>query len=353
MTNTDLLPPLPERVPQTLQELDPLSARLALDIEKQCAEAGFKLRGVQLLIGLSGGTDSLALTVLLAALRQRCDLRLAACHLDHGLRPGARLEQNWVNGFCQRLGIDFFPRVADVRGLAATRKTGLEEAGRAARYAAFQQITDCLGSDALVLGHTLDDLGEDVFMRLLRGCGWPALGGMRQYDAERALLRPLLYTERAALTALLQRLNLPHLEDESNSSDEFLRNRVRKLLTGLKQENPGLPRHVEKLNRLAAYDDAYWAAQLDALPMEISNGRVRLDRAKLKDQPKALRLRLYMRCIRHLGKGQALFDNLLNIDATCLAYSLKATTHKVIELPQGIRVIIDGPDILFTFPAPE
>ena len=234
------LPALPGRIPGKLQDLDPQSARLALLVERLLLEErGDEMRGSGLLLGVSGGTDSLALLVMLAALRERLQCGIRVCHVNHCLRPSAAAEQDWVAAFCARLEVDFHGRAVNVAALAAQKRIGLEEAGRVARLAAFREIAAQDGS-LIVTGHTLNDLAEDVLMRLLRGSGWPALAGMDRYNPESRVLRPLLFIERSELTAFLERLNLPHLEDESNAEPDFLRNRLRlgvvPLLLG---ENPG------------------------------------------------------------------------------------------------------------------
>ena len=357
---TSSLPALPERIPGKLQDLDPQSAHLVLRVERLLREKdNLNFKNAGLLLGVSGGTDSLALLVMLNALRERLGCRLKVCHVNHCLRPTAAAEQEWVAAFCARLEVEFHDRVVDVAALAAQKQIGLEEAGREARLAAFRDIAAQDGS-LVVTGHTLNDLAEDVLLRLLRGSGWPALAGMDRFNPESRIVRPLLFIERSELTAFLERLNLPHLEDESNAEPDFLRNRLRlgvvPLLLG---ENPGWLYQVRTLKRLAEIDSAYWLAEVERRPAQIfapgesglafadyntNQKSVFLRREYLHDAPQALRLRLFMCCLQLLGGGQALADNLLALDRAWTGVGSGPHSGKIIQLPgkTAARTTADG-----------
>ena len=343
------LPALPGRIPGKLQDFDPQGAHLALRVERQLLEEGKAgVKNADILLGVSGGTDSLALLVILAALRERLGCTLKVCHVNHSLRLTAAAEQDWVADFCTRLGVEFHGRTADVAALAAQNRMGLEEAGREARLAAFREIAARDGS-FIATGHTLNDLAEDLLMRLLRGSGWPALAGMDRFNPESRMLRPLLFIERAELTAFLERLALPHLEDESNAAPDFLRNRLRfgvvPLLLG---ENPGWLDQVRTLKRLAEIDAAYWQTEVEGRPPQIfapgeadtgfsdydaAQKAVFLGREYLRDAPQALRLRLFMRCLQLLGGGQALADNLMALDRAWAGEGNGPHNGKLLQLP--------------------
>lgn len=343
------LPPLPERIPAKLQDLDAESARLVLRVERLLREEPLISPAKSgILAGVSGGTDSLALLLILALLRDRLQFKLRACHLNHGLRPAAAAEQEWVAGFCTRLGVEFHGRAVDVAALAAQKRLGLEEAGREARLAMFRELAAPAG-EVTATGHTLNDLGEDVLMRLLRGSGWPALAGMDRFNPETGVWRPLLFMERRDLAGFLERLNISHLEDESNQTPDFLRNRLRlEVVPLLLRENPGWLDQVRTLKRLAEVDAAYWREKttehqalvlepgetVDDLPgRDAARKAVFLSREQLRVAPQALRLRLYMRALHLLGGGQALADSLLALDRAWQPANSGPRSGKIIQLP--------------------
>lgn len=343
------LPTLPVHIPGRLQDLDPQSAHLVLRVERLLLEeTGAQLAGADVLAAVSGGTDSLALLIVLACLRERMRFKLKACHLNHGLRPSAAAEQEWVAKVCGCLDVEFYGRSADVAAQAVQKRIGLEEAGREARLAMFKEIS-APARGLMATGHTLNDLAEDVLMRLLRGSGWPALAGMDRFNAENNMLRPLLFTERRELTAFLERLKLPHLEDESNLAPDFLRNRVRlEMVPRLLKENPGWLDQVRTLKRLAEIDANYWLEEVAERPAQVfAPGEVERDfagrdagkksvflsREHLHNAPQALRLRLFMHCLQQLGGGQALADNLLALDRAWSADPAGPRGGKIIQLP--------------------
>lgn len=361
------LPPLPEHVPAKLQDLDPESARLALRVKRLLQkEPRMELSGAGVLAGVSGGTDSLAMLLILALLRERLQFELSACHLNHGLRPTAAAEQEWVARFCARLDVKFHGRAVDVAALAAQRRLGLEEAGREARLAMFRDLA-APGGDVIATGHTLNDLAEDVLMRLLRGSGWPALAGMDRFSPETGIWRPLLFMERRELAGFLERLNIPHLEDESNHTSDFLRNRLRlNVVPVLLRENPGWLDQVRTLKRLAEIDADYWAAEADMRPCLVfapgeaemaftgcdsARKTVFLSRECLENASQALRLRLFMRCVQELGGGQALADNLLALDRAWSADPAGPRGGKIVQFPGKTAARTGRDGIWFYFQA--
>lgn len=118
---------------------------------------------------------STALAVILRCL----GVSLVLAHLDHRLRPESGEEAESARRFAERLGVPCMVRRVDVEALARSEGIGLEDAGRRARYAFFDSALLSERAEWVVTGHHLDDLSEDVLMRLVRGSGWPGLGGMK------------------------------------------------------------------------------------------------------------------------------------------------------------------------------
>ena len=277
------LPSVPLSMPQTLQQLPPKAAHLALQVahfagsqingdfgpfKAHCPPSETALQGKGVLLAVSGGADSLCLLLLFKALQVKFNLRLEVCHLNHGLRPSAALEAQWVEDLCQHLHLPCHTSSVNIKELTEAKNSdlALEEAGRKARYAFFEQTRRAGQLDYIATAHNLNDLAEDALMRLLRGCGWPEFGGMPAFDARRGLLRPLLLTPRASIEQMLKNCALSWLEDESNSSDHYLRNRVRRhILPLFLKENTGFLQHVQTLWQLARADEFYWQSSLKTL----------------------------------------------------------------------------------------
>jgi tRNA(Ile)-lysidine synthase len=181
--------------------------------------------GETLLVGLSGGADSVALLDALASLAPAGGFRLVAAHLDHGLRAGSAEDAAFCADLCARLGIPLRTGRADVGGRARRDHEGLEAAGRRERQAFLRRLARQEGAVAIALAHTRDDQAETLLLRLLRGAGRRGLSAMRPHGG--GLLRPLLEVSRADVLAHLAARGLAWHEDETNADPVFLRNRVR------------------------------------------------------------------------------------------------------------------------------
>jgi tRNA(Ile)-lysidine synthase len=225
---------------------------------------------------------------------------------------------------------------------------GLEEAARQARYAFLERCRAEVGAAWIAVGHTRDDLAEDVVMRLVRGAGWPALGGMAGVDPARRLLRPLLLTARRDIEAFLRGLGVAWTEDASNADRSFLRNRVRlDVLPLLRRENPSLDQAMARLWRQARGDAARLEAELDALPWrEEQGGALSLPLAALRELPEALRLRACKRALERIGPGQPLADSLRVLDQAVMS----GQGGKTVQFP-GAKTVGIGRGMIRFHPA--
>lgn len=323
-------------LPRRMQDLPPAGARLCMAVGRFLKErCGVSPRHA--VVAFSGGADSTALAVILRCL----GVSLALAHLDHRLRPESGEEAESARRFAARLGVPCAVRRVDVGALARSEGIGLEDAGRRARYAFFDSLLGPEGSEWIVTGHHLDDLSEDVLMRLVRGSGWPGLGGMKAVDPARRLLRPLLGTPRAELEAFLRSLGVDWIEDASNRSDAFRRNRMRHhVVPLLKAENPSFSRSVQTLWELAREDELYWDGALAPVfaQLRLENGGLFLPRAAFVALPRAARLRVYAGLFHRFGRGQAQAETLFRLDDAAVA----SRSRKVFQFPGGVRIITDG-----------
>jgi tRNA(Ile)-lysidine synthase len=296
-------------MPNSLQDLPPKWAHFCLGIERFITDdLALDTTGMTLAVGLSGGADSTALLLCLHWLAVKNGGRVVAAHLNHRLRPEADNDARWAAALCESLGVPCVVREEDVAALAASRGVGVEEAGREARYILFADVLAQHGADFITLGHHLDDLGEDVLMRLARGTAWPGLSGMVGRDDGRRLLRPLLLTPKSTLTRFLTALGVPWREDATNSDPRWARNRIRAtVMPLLLQENPNFLDAVARLWRVGSADRDYWDAMT-------RNTGTTLSDTTLAEAHRALRLRLYKAALDGLGPGQPLADTLFGLD---------------------------------------
>lgn len=196
-------------------------------------------------IGVSGGSDSVALLRLV--LRFRPDVEPVVAHLNHALRPPACEEDEiFVANLCRTLGVPCIARrMSEQSPIPASN---LEARLRAARLDLFASVVNEFDASGVLLAHHADDRAETTLLRLLRGTDPLALDALRVESKIGGLriMRPLLLTRRTALEQYLRSIGQPWRVDESNASDQFARNRARKLLK----------RHPHLTDRLLALADA-------------------------------------------------------------------------------------------------
>jgi tRNA(Ile)-lysidine synthase len=205
-----------------------------------------------ILIALSGGPDSVCLTLLINALRESKRLRVAVAHVNHGLRSSADRDEVWVRQFCEARKIPFYSARIRVAARALKERESVEEAARRARYEALIRIAHKNGFELLATGHTADDQAETVMMRLAGGCGLWGLAGIptrRTASSGVSVIRPLLGIPKQDVLDALKRARVKFRTDSTNRSSQFLRNRVRFEALPLlrKRINPRIDSHLAEL----------------------------------------------------------------------------------------------------------
>jgi tRNA(Ile)-lysidine synthase len=307
--------------------------------------------GHTLVVGYSGGQDS---TCLLHTLAER-GLDLLAAHIDHSLRPDSAEQAQQVAEIARSFGAACAVRRIDVAAYQARTGWGVQQAARAARYQVLSAIVAEANAKALLVAHTADDQAETVLLNLLRGTGLKGLGGMRldeTLDPTRLgpplvqtlpmrVARPLLRVSRATTLAYCQELGLARVEDPSNQSGAYTRNRVRlELLPLLERFNPAVRSVLARTADLAAEDEQALDALARALLASLATAveadvlEVRLD--AWRQQPRALQRR-----ILRLALARLLGDLLDVPDAPiedALDLLASASTERAYHLPGGVEL---------------
>lgn len=193
--------------------------------------------GDHVLVGLSGGPDSVCLLTVLHMLRPELDIGLSAVYIDHGLRPEEiPIEKDFCSEFCNSLDVPFIVKSIDVITHVKEKTANKQEAARELRYKAFEDAAMEISANRIALGHNADDQAETVIMRLFRGAGASGLSGIP--PVRRHFIRPLIEIERNEIEDFLaqnqpdslHKLSRSFVTDSSNLKDEYLRNKIRHLI---------------------------------------------------------------------------------------------------------------------------
>lgn len=264
--------------------------------------------GTRVLIGLSGGSDSVALTLLLRELAPYMDFAVAGvAHVNHQLRDSANRDESFCRQLAARLGLPILAARADVKALADVHGLSVEDAARRARYEFLERAATELGGARIAVGHTLDDQAETFLLKLLRGAGSTGLGAI--YPQRDRIIRPVLEASRTELRDYLSALGEPWVEDETNADVSNPRNRVRHDVLPHLEAAMGLParRAIARAAGLLG-EDARWldelaADKLIALSTPTAYG-LELDADQLRSSPLPLARRILLRALRSRADGR-------------------------------------------------
>jgi len=206
-------------------------------IRKTIEHYGMLGTGDKIVLGVSGGADSIALLYALHELRDH-DLELIVAHLNHGLRGDeAERDARFVEQVAQSLNLPFEYKEVNTLQFKEERQLSIEEAGRILRYEFFTDVFTKFTADKIATAHTLDDQAETVLMRLFRGSGLRGLSGIPPVSGN--IIRPLIETRRSEIEDFLNSSGIKWVEDSTNKEAVFLRNKIRlDLLPELKNYNP-------------------------------------------------------------------------------------------------------------------
>jgi len=304
--------------------------------KKTIKNYGLLTKGDRIVVGVSGGPDSLALLLLLNALRQEMGLELYVAHLDHMLRKDSARDCEFVRRVSERLKLPFYSAQIDIR--AISRKGSLEEIARNARLGFLFRVAKEAGAKKIALGHNLDDQAETVLMRLLRGTGLFGLSGIlpKRNIAGFTVVRPLVEIRRRDIETYLKKKKIKPRRDISNSRDIYLRNRIRnRLLPLLEKKYNSNIREVLANTAQSAGSDYDFLNRMALRRQKAGSPRIDL-RSFLRLHPAMQRLILRRAFAAVKGDTRRLsFSHIREIEDLILNRPQGA----VVDLPAGVSVV--------------
>lgn len=273
--------------------------------------------GDTVVCAVSGGADSIALLWALYLLKEEWDLQLSAAHFNHHLRgEESNRDERFVRDFCEGYAIPLHVGSAHV----VPGRKGLEAAARDARYAYLRQLPGKIAT-----AHTADDNAETVLMRLVRGTGLKGLGAIS--PASGNVIRPMLNVTRQDVEDFLAEYSLSHITDSSNSSDDFLRNRLRHhVMPLLKAENPRLAENLSAMAlRLRLDEQALADLAVTDDPPSVE---------ALRQMPSAVRARALEQILKNCGVREPEASHIQQAESLVFSSNPSAAAH----FPGGITI---------------
>lgn len=215
----------------------------------------------KIVIGVSGGPDSICLLHVLYGLKERLGIEIVVAHVNHMLRDVADLESEYVQNFCKKLGIECYVKKADILEISKTQKKGTEEVGRQVRYDFFDEVAKKTNSNKIATAHNSNDRAETVILNILRGSGLSGLKGIEPIR-DNKYIRPLINTDRQDIENYCNDNKLEPKYDKTNNENIYTRNKVRNtVIPYIKKEfNPNIIKTINRLSSLATEENEYLQA---------------------------------------------------------------------------------------------
>ena len=294
-------------------------------------------KNLRVCVALSGGADSVCLLHYLKQNGAEFGITLSALTCEHGIRGENSLRDlRFVEELCAKWEIPLAVFRADVPAFASQSGRGLEEEGRAFRYACFEMVVAAGKADVVATAHHKGDVAETALFRLIRGT---SLKGLALIEEREKIIRPMLDVSRAEIESYAKEHALSYVTDESNFSEEYTRNFLRLHVMPLLEEAvPGAADHLTEFCKKAARDDRY----LQDLAREKITRRGNLIALPLS-LPAPLFSRAVVLCLNELGLERDYTE--ANVEAV-LSLSEKQS-GKRIELPHGIAAVREGDEVVF------
>lgn len=319
-------------------------------IEKTIEEHGLLPEGAHVVLGLSGGPDSVCLFYVLRVLAEKYGISLHAVHVNHQLRgEAADRDQEFVEQLCIEAGVPLDVTVFDCAKLAKDMGITTEEAGRIKRYEVFDDAADRIMRDdpdadvRIAVAHNYDDQAETIMFRLMRGTGLDGLAGMeyiREDERGHYLIRPLLDCKKKDIVRFCMKEKLDARLDETNEEAVYSRNAIRlDIFPYLEKYSPNFRDALVRLGNVAREDKAFMHSLAEQVMeyaiTEIGDGYIQFSRKKLQKIALPVRRRVMSLAASQLGLSEDLTQaHFVGADDVIMSGGPSAG----IDLPHGYRI---------------
>ena len=298
--------------------------------------------GSGVVVGVSGGADSVALLWALSEIKKEMGFELFAAHLNHGIRgEEAEGDQNYVRELCEKLGVGLYEERLDIPAIAAAGGKTLEQAAREQRYEFFERALEKFGADRIAVAHHMEDQAESIMLHMIRGSGLKGLTGMNHIRGN--IIRPFLDIHRAEVEDYLKEKGISYRTDSTNLDRDASRNRLRLDVMPYiaRHINPAVTDALCSMGSLLGEDESYLAAMAEQA-LDGAKTQSGYDRAKLNDLPAPLRSRAIRIAIERAG----VYSDIDRIHVQKATELLSARTGASLDLPH-ICAWVSYDDICF------
>lgn len=309
----------------------------------------------KIVIGVSGGPDSMCLLDSLYCLKEKLGIEIVVAHVNHMIRKEAEEETAYVKKYCNKHDIPCYIKKVEVIALAKEQKLGTEEMGRKIRYDFFIEVAKKAGANKIATAHNANDNAETVFMNILRGSG---ISGLKGIELKRnlqglELIRPLRECTRNEIEQYCKEQKLNPKIDSSNLENDYTRNKIRNIVIPYLQKefNPNIIKGLNRLSDLALEEEEYFSEivvkQYESLKIGENEKEIILNLKEFNLLPKVIKEKLLLYTINKKagsiqGIGKIHIEDIIQLCQNNIG-------NKYLTPNKNIKILVDKGEIFLEF----
>ena len=303
----------------------------------------------KIVLGVSGGPDSLFMLNILNKLKETLQIELVVAHVNHMIRSEADEEEQFVKGFCEEINVEFYSKRIEVEKYANNNKIGLEEAGRKVRYEFFEEILEKVGANKIAVAHNKNDKVETMIMHVLRGSGISGLQGIQAKTNK--IIRPIIEIERSDIEKYCAEQNLNPRIDKSNFDNTYTRNKIRNVVIPyIKEEfNPNFIETMTRLSEVISEENEFLNKltenEYKNILISKTNQEILLDLRKFNELDNIIKKRIILYTVSNLRGGSQGIEKVHIEDIVKLCQN--NIGNKFLIPNKGLKVLVKDKKIFF------
>lgn len=303
----------------------------------------------KIVLGVSGGPDSLFMLNILNNLHERLHIELVVAHINHMIREEADSEEEFVRKFCQKIKVPFYSKRIEVEKYANNNKIGLEEAGRKIRYEFFEEICSQVGANKIAVAHNKNDKVETMIMHMLRGSGISGLQGIQPKTSK--IIRPIIEIERKDIEKYCADQNLKPRIDKSNFDNTYTRNKIRNVVIPyVKQEfNPNFIETMTRLSEVITEENTFLnqltETEYSKILIQKNDNEIELDLKKFNQLDNIIKKRIILYTVSNLRGGSQGIEKIHIEDIVKLCQN--NIGNKFLIPNKGLKILVKNKKIFF------
>ena len=314
--------------------------------------------GDVIVVGVSGGPDSITLLTCLNKYKEYLDIRIICAHINHLIRKDSTDDEQFVENVCKKMGIRCYIKRAEVEKIAKEEKRGTEEVGRKIRYDFFDEIAKKENANKIAIAHNMNDNAETMLLNIIRGSGLTGLEGIQPEEYGK-YIRPLINCKREEIEEYCKKYDLKPRIDSTNKENIYRRNIIRnKILPELKELNPNIVQSLSNLSKIVKVQNLHIKNEVKNIYNKIATetfkennkndkilGKIELDLNEFQKLDLNLKQNIIIYAITKTLKSARNIEK-VNID-DIIKMCNRNIGKKYIEPNKNLKILIENKKIIF------